>query len=98
MGNKHEFEDDGRTVASMDGVGRTHGFEALDRLKEFGNQKKMRDMEPVTRPDIPQDELSGEERRWYIFGAIRAGLMIGAAYVVGLGALIVFLLWVWGVL
>jgi hypothetical protein len=55
-------------------------------------------MEPVTRPDIPQDELSGEERRWYIFGAIRAGLMIGAAYVVGLGALIVFLLWVWGVL
>lgn len=98
MRNTEDFEDDGRVVASMEDVGRPHGFEALDRLKEFGTKRKMADMEPVSRPDIPQDELSGEERWWYIFGAIRAGLMIGAAYVVGLGAVIVFLLWVWGVL
>ncbi len=93
-----DFEDDGRTVASMEDVGRPHSFEALDRLKEFGNKKKMTDMEPVSRPDIPEDELSGEERRWYIFGAIRAGLLIGAAYVVGLGLVIVLLLFFWGVL
>ena len=96
MGNIHDPEDDGRTVASMEDVGRPAFFEAADRLKEFGERKKMRDMEPVTRRDIPEEEISGEERRWYIFGAIRAGLMIGGVYVVGLGAVILLLLCLWG--
>lgn len=37
-----------------------------------------------------------EERRWYALGALKAALLIGLAYAVGLGLVILMLLFLWG--
>ena len=39
----------------------------------------------------PELELTRQERRWVIWGALRAALLIGAVYIVG-GALLIWLM------
>ncbi len=46
------------------------------------------------RPDQPP--LGREERLPYIFGALKAGLLIAFAYLAGLGLVIALLLFLWG--
>lgn len=107
MARKREWDDDdGRTVASMNGVGRQNLF--IPR-------KNPRDREP-TNPDtvnisesfIPDDEapendrpwdqsgrFSKQESRWYALSALRAALLIGLTFIVGLGLAILFMILLW---
>ena len=39
--------------------------------------------------------MSKEDRRLYILGALKAALLIALAFIVGLGAFIALLIWLW---
>ena len=45
--------------------------------------------------DVPQ--MSKEDRRAYIIGAMGASLLIGLTFIVAAGIIIVLLMWLWGV-
>lgn len=76
-------DDDGRTIADMSGVSRPNLFSA--NLPEGD----VRDPAPE-EPDHPWEDhsLSRQERSWFIFGALKAALLIALAFIVGLGLLI----------
>ena len=80
-------DDDGRTIADMSGI--DGGFS-----NPFGKKKK-----PVNEPkkENPQSEpiMTKKETMWYVFGALKAALLIGGAFIVGLGLLIWLMLAVW---
>lgn len=78
-----DYEDDGRTIVDMSQV---------ERPNLFTFRRKDEDQE-VSRPmsSTVQEEYTSEQRRWAIFGALKASLLIGSAYVVGLGLLILIL-------
>ncbi len=84
MGRKIYDDDDGRTIADMSGI--DGGFS-----NPFGNKKK-----PVNEPqkENPQSDpiMTKKETMWYVFGALKAALLIGGAFIVGLGLLIWLLL------
>lgn len=88
-GKKRVYEDDdGRTIADMSGVSRPNLF--LPRLPP-----RQRDSRPATQPEplernAPggQPELSREERRWYILGALKASLLIALVFGAGLGLVV----------
>ena len=108
MARKREWDDDdGRTIASMDGVGRQNL--SIPR-------KNPRDNREPTNPDTvnisesftPDDEASENDRpwdqsgrfskqesRWYALGALRAALLIGLAFIVGLGITILLMILLW---
>ena len=108
MARKREWDDDdGRTIASMNGVGRQNMF--IPR-------KNPRDDREPTHPDTvnigedftPDDEtpendrpwdqsgrFSKQESRWYALGALRAALLIGLAFIVGLGLTILLMILLW---
>lgn len=84
--NNRTGEDDGRTIVDMSGVERPNLF-SFRRLPE--------------EPSLPEEQrkanarswqgqsVSREERRWLILGTIKASLLVGAAY--GVGILLVIL-------
>lgn len=43
----------------------------------------------------PEEELTREERRWYVMGALKSTLLIGGAYVAGFAVIILLMLWFW---
>lgn len=77
MKNKDEIVDDGYTVASMEEVERPN-------LLQFRSPK--RNTQSTTNYTLNQDE-----RKWYILGTLKAALLIGMAYAVGLGAIILLI-------
>ncbi len=87
MRNRNEeYEDDGRTIVDMSAVERPNLFSF--RTPE---QSKITS-EPQKNDRLWEDHsLNKEERRWAIFGALKASLLIGAAYVIGLGIVILLL-------
>ena len=46
-------------------------------------------------PLEPELQLSRQEQRWIIFGALKSALLIGGIYIVGAGLLIWLLLAIW---
>ena len=84
----HE-EDDGRTIADMSD---------LARPGMFGFRKPQKpSAAPAAAPEQPSaDEpwreaeplMTPEERRWYVLGALKAALLIGMAFVVGIGLVV----------
>ncbi len=86
-------DDDGRTIVDMSGV---------ERPSMFGHLPKSEKKNPVfsapeeKKPDRPWEDhsFSKSERRAAIRGALSAALLIGLAYIVGLGLLIAILLYV----
>ena len=74
--------DDGRTVADMSGV--SQHKTPFSRITGNGRQSSGQD--PV---------YSRKERWWVALGALRAALLIGLVFAVGLGLVIVFLLLIW---
>lgn len=40
--------------------------------------------------------MTKEERRWYVLGALKAALLIGLVFIVGLGLAILLMIWFWG--
>ncbi len=95
MARKDEFEDDGRTVADMSGIERPRLF--IPRLpKSESRPPQDTQPEPDERPwEKDRDALNRDEKRWYVLGALKAALLIGLAFIVGLGLLIAVLLGVW---
>ncbi len=81
--NRDAFEDDGRTIADMSGVSRRNLFGFVPR----GNAPV-----PSGRPEseVPSGEggFSRKERVWAILGALKAVLLIGLCFAVGLALVI----------
>lgn len=98
---RQDFEDDDRTIVDMSGISKQTffgGFVSADRTpKELETRRSMKDFYPEHEAeDRPweNNSLSPEERRWYVLGAIKAALMIGAVYAAGLGLVVAFLLFI----
>lgn len=87
MRNKlDDFEDDGRTVVDMSQVERPN----LLTIRSFQEEKEA----PRPSSSMPQESFTKEQRKWAILGALKASLLIGSAYIIGLGLLILILvLW-----
>ena len=94
MAGNDKWEDDGHTIADMSGVGR----QELGSLFTFGRRTKKEKPEPEVEEkaqDQPQWELTPQERRIYVLGAIGAALLIAFAFIGGLGAAIWLMLKLW---
>ena len=91
MARKRYDDDDGRTIADMSGVSAPSLFGHLPKRKAAPEQEL---------PDIPsaEPEISKEERRWYIRGALKAALLIGFAFIAGLTLVVLLLMAIWGIL
>ena len=86
-------DDDGRSFADMSGVERRnlmsftiHG--QTDKEKQNDNRPKNEHSEPI---------FTREERRWYILGALKSALLIGAAFIFGLGLFILLMYVIWNI-
>lgn len=88
-------DDDGRVIADMSGISRPG-------LIRPGHP----DSKPQPRPEQPEGQeenlrpwedsgMSREDRKAYIWAALKSALLIGGIYIVAFGLLIVFLLWIW---
>lgn len=103
---KNYDDDDGRTIADMSGIDRPGLF--FPR-KVGGLRANERESFAAGSAENPQDgtgrqkmrpweenaSLNKEERRMYIWGALKAALLIGLAFVAGLGLLVALLLFLW---
>ncbi len=88
-------DDDGRVIADMSGVSRPN-------LLHLGGS-----MSKPSQPhqEIPEEEkeerpwedtgMSREDRRAYVWAALKAALLIGLIYLIGLGLVTALLLWFW---
>ena len=90
-------DDDGRVIADMSDIGRPALF-----LPHTGQRKDAaparETQEPREQRERPWETESGftpQERRMYLFGAIKASLLIALVYIVGLGAAVWLLLQLW---
>ncbi len=78
--------DDGRRIADMSGV---------EAPSLFGHLP-WREKTPPAAPQEPDaNALAPEERRIYMWAAIKAALFTAAFYIVGFGVLIRALIWLW---
>ena len=98
MARKKEWDDDdGRTIASMSDVGRQNLFiprkpihdERKPNIPETEKQSKS------DRPWEQGEQFTKQERRWYVFGALKASLLIAMAFIVGLGLAILAMILLW---
>ncbi len=91
-------DDDGRTIADMSSLGKWPMLGSLfirippDRRKE---RKSGADADADAAPQEPL-VLTRKERRYAIFGAMGAGLLIGLIFIGGLIAVILLMLLMWG--
>ena len=108
MSRKREWDDDdGRTIAPMNGVGRQNLFVPRknprdDRERSHPDTVNIGESfapdEESSKNDRPWDQsdrFSKQERRWYALGALRAALLIGLAFAAGLGATILLMILIW---
>ena len=88
MAKKVYDDDDGRTIADMSGL----DFPGAFSFRGVRPKKPERGAEQSDLTDRPwearKDQFSRSERRMAILGALKAALLIGSAYIVGLGLLI----------
>ena len=88
MAKKVYDDDDGRTIADMSGL----DFPGAFSFRGVRPKKPERGAEQSDLTDRPwearKDQFSVSERRMAILGALKAALLIGSAYIVGLGLLI----------
>ncbi|MDO4331099.1 MAG: hypothetical protein Q4C58_00235 [Eubacteriales bacterium] len=105
-GSKKSYDDDdGRTIADMSGIDRPGLFfpRKVGRLREHereslaakGAENPRGGGSLGMRPWEENASLNKDERRMYILGALKAALLIGLAFVVGLGLLVALLLFLW---
>ena len=90
MGKRRTYDDDdGRTIADMSGVSRPNAF--VYRRADDARPKKRERMEREGDPS----PYTSEERRMYVFAALKASLLIAAVFIVGLGAAILAMILLW---
>ncbi len=90
MGRKRrEYEDDdGRTIADMSGVERPNML--MPRLPG-----ETRPAQPTQKEPFDQPGFSKEEQRMAVLGALKAAMLVALPFIVGLGLLVLFLIWLW---
>ncbi len=89
MSKKIYDDDDGRTIADMSGVERAPlVLPHFKKKKEAPREVPEEDDGSSPSPEI---QMSGDERRGYIFGALGAALLIGGIFVAA-GALAIWLM------
>ena len=82
---KDDVVDDGRTIVPMD----VEGMPWSTR----GVRDMFREEKPAT--DTEKPPMSREERRGYIWAAVKAGLLIGSVFAAGYGLFLLFCRFVW---
>ena len=88
-------DDDGRTIADMSDVTRPAAF--TPRRKEPRRPKNHNPSQQGSFLFEKQEEpFTREERRMYVLGALKASLLIAAAFIVGLGVAILIMILAWG--
>ena len=94
MRKEYDEADSGRVVADMTGVGRRN---LIFPGRPSGKRGELEEIpeDTQTSGSVYRDEITPEQRRWYILGAMKAALMIGAVYAVGFGIAIFLLLLIW---
>lgn len=107
LGPRRAVEDDGHTIADMSGV----GGPSLLRMRRPGPAREQGPYSAKPQDSRYSQEDSGDgrqdrpweqadpwtpqERRMYALGALKAALLIGMTFIVGLGAVILLLVLVW---
>ena len=82
---KDDFEDDGRTIVPMD----VDGMPWSTR----GVRDMFREKTPPT--DTEKPPMSRDERRSYIWAAVKASLLIGGVFFAGYALFLLFCRFVW---
>lgn len=92
MARRTYDDDDGRTIADMS------GFEART---PFGFRRSAGKEERTGKPEQNGGTRNGtdcgisrEDRRGYVWGALSAALLIGLAFIAGLGLVIALIVWI----
>ena len=98
-----DFEDDGRVIANMDIDGMPWSRGAVYEKKP--SEPKFRDLNianglhegagAIGSSAGEPEEISKEDRKWYVLGALKAALLIGAAFGVVFLIFILFCVFVW---
>ena len=90
MAKKVYDDDDGRTIADMSGLEFPGAFSFRGvRPKKPEPEREGDQSGTADRPwEAQKDQFSKSERRMAILGALKAAMLIGAAYIIGLGLLI----------
>ncbi|MDE6260646.1 MAG: hypothetical protein K2M42_07265 [Oscillospiraceae bacterium] len=86
MAKKVYGDDDGRTIADMSGIQRQPLF--FPRLPKRDLPAPPAQPEPDRDRPWETSELSPEERRWYILGALKASMLVALAFIGGLGLVV----------
>ncbi len=91
---RRKEKDDGRTIADMSQVGRPS---LLGHLPAGGHADGTK--RENTQSGVPeQSPFTKEERRWIVLGTLKAALLIGFAFIGGLGLVILLLMLIWHIL
>ena len=89
MAKRREYpDDDGRTIVDMSGVENVNRISFAPHIRE----QQMNTEEDNSPPNEP---ISKEERRLYVFAALRAALLIGGVFLAGIALTIWLLLRLW---
>lgn len=88
-GQKWREEDDGRTIADMSGIS---GPSILGARQPEGKMQRCEEQQE-SHWEVPP--LRGRARWMFVLGALKASLLIGLAFLGGLGLLIFLLLQIW---
>ena len=79
-------EDDGRVIADMS---------ALETPALFRPRRPDKKPSKAGGDDDRESTLTPQERRMTILATLKASLLVALAYIVGLGAVILLLIWLW---
>ncbi len=89
MAKRREYpDDDGRTIVDMSGV------EDVNRIRFVPHTREQK-MNTEEDHSPPAEPISKEERRLYVFAALRAALLIGGVFLAGIALTIWLLLRLW---
>ena len=92
MAKKKYDDDDGRTIFDMSAVEKPNLFSFNPPYMDEERPRKKGDDEPSSASDRPwessHDEMPHEMRRAYVWGALKASLLIASAFVVGMGVVV----------
>lgn len=92
MAKKKYDDDDGRTIFDMSAVEKPNLFSFNPPYMDEERPRKKGDDEPSAASDRPwessSDEMPHEMRRAYVWGALKASLLIASAFVAGIGVVV----------
>ena len=89
-------DDDGRIIADMSGIERPRLLmPRITSKKSASSQRGPEEQTVKERNWENESEFTQKERRMYMFGALKAALLIAFAFIVGLGAAVWLMLLVW---